>query len=68
MRKILVIVVLFLLMNTSAYTDDIKDFHIENISRKNSSLVGRLAMRYRLRNRLFLIVALTIFFEKTSAP
>ena len=38
MRKILVIVVLFLLMNTSAYTDDIKDFHIENISIGDSAL------------------------------
>ena len=32
------IVVLFLLMNTSAYTDDIKDFHIENISIGDSAL------------------------------
>ena len=38
MRKILGIVVLFLLMSTSAYTDDIKDFHIENISIGDSAL------------------------------
>ena len=38
MKKILGIVVLFLLMSTSAYTDDIKDFNIENISIGDSAL------------------------------
>ena len=38
MRKILGIVVLFLLMSTSAYTDDIKDFKIESISIGDSAL------------------------------
>ena len=46
MRKILVIVVLFLLMNTSAYTDDIKDFHIENIS------IGESALDYFTESQL----------------
>ena len=38
MKKILGIAVLFLLMSTSAYTDDIKDFNIENISIGDSAL------------------------------
>lgn len=38
MKKILGIVVLSLLLSTSAYTDDIKDFKIENISIGDSAL------------------------------
>ena len=38
MKKILGIVVLGLLLSTSAYTDDIKDFQIENISIGDSAL------------------------------
>ena len=38
MKKILGIVVLSLLLSTSAYTDDIKDFQIENISIGDSAL------------------------------
>ena len=38
MKKILGIVFLGLLLSTSAYTDDIKDFQIENISIGDSAL------------------------------
>ena len=38
MKKILGIVFLFFLLSTSAYTDDIKDFEIENISIGDSAL------------------------------
>ena len=38
MKKILGIVILGLLISTSAYTDDIKDFQIENISIGDSAL------------------------------
>ena len=38
MKKILGILVLGLLLNTSAYTDDIKDFQIEEISIGDSAL------------------------------
>ena len=38
MKKILGIVVLGLLLSTSAYTDDIKDFQIESISIEDSAL------------------------------
>ena len=38
MKKILGIVVLGLLLSTSAYTDDIKDFQIESISIGDSAL------------------------------
>ena len=38
MKKILGIVVLGLSLSTSAYTDDIKDFQIENISIGDSAL------------------------------
>ena len=38
MKKILGIVVLSLLLSTSAYTDDIKDFKIESISIGDSAL------------------------------
>tara|TARA_B100001750_G_scaffold219670_1_gene206725 strand:- start:164 stop:790 length:627 start_codon:yes stop_codon:yes gene_type:complete len=38
MKKILGIVILGLLISTSAHTDDIKDFQIENISIGNSAL------------------------------
>ena len=38
MKKILGIVTLCLLLSTSAYTDDVKDFQIENISIGDSAL------------------------------
>ena len=38
MKKLLGIVVLGLLLSTSAYTDDIKDFQIERISIGDSAL------------------------------